>query len=266
MTDYYARLELPDGSRAYAQLVDGCAQLLDQAPWRGGKPTGRQLEGIDAEGRGEAARRLVPVEPTKILCVGRNYRAHAQELGNPLPTEPLLFLKPPSALLDPEQPLALPPESLSQQVEHEVELGLVVGKRIRRASEAEAARAIFGYTMVGDITARDLQRSDGQWTRAKGMDGFCPVGPVVASGLGAERLSIRCRVNGELRQDGNTADMVFSPAFVLSYASQVMTLEPGDLVATGTPAGVGRLVAGDRMDLEVDGIGSLSIEVGAAQD
>ncbi len=209
-------------------------------------------------------RRLAPVTPSKIVCVGRNYRAHASELGNEVPVEPLLFFKPPSSLLEPEGAIELPPPSLSNRVDHEAELAVVIGRRVRRVSAEEAAAAIFGCTIAGDITARDLQKKDGQWTRAKGMDTFCPTGPVVVSGLDPQALSIACRVNGELRQSGPTADMIFSVATVIAYASQVMTLEPGDLLVTGTPPGVGPLHAGDALAIEVPGIGTLRARVAAS--
>ena len=260
----FTRLELQDGRVCYAELRQGTALLLDGAPWCGGAPTGERIAGVDSLGRGAGTRRLCPVEPSKILCVGRNYRAHAAELGNPLPTEPLLFLKPPSSLLGPDGTLELPDPRLSTRVEHEVELGIVVGRRARRTSVERAGEAIFGYTVVGDVTARDLQSKDKQWTRAKGMDGFCPVGPVVVSDLSPSSLGIRCRVNDELRQNGSTKDMVFSPEAIVAYASETMTLEPGDLVATGTPEGVGPLVDGDRLALEIDGIGELLVQVRAA--
>ena len=260
----FARLALPDGRVCHAELCEGSAVLLDRAPWSGGTPTGERLPGFGPSADGAGARLLCPVVPSKIVCVGRNYRAHAAELGNPLPSEPLLFLKPPSALLGPEETLELPAPELSRRVEHEVELGLVIGRRVRRASLGEAAEAIFGYTVVGDITARDLQSKDKQWTRAKGMDGFCPVGPVVVSELDPASLGIRCRVNDVTRQSGSTADMVFSPAAIVAYVSETMTLEPGDLLATGTPEGVGPLVDGDRLVLEIDGIGALAIAVRAS--
>ena len=256
----FVRLVLDDDRKVYAQLAGGKAQLYSGAPWSGGEPTGQELSGFDEQGRGPA-RRLVPLEPSKILCVGRNYRAHAEELGNPVPDEPLLFLKPPSALLEPDGVLELPPAELSSQVEHETELGVVVGRRARRVSAAEAARSIFGYTIACDITARDLQRRDKTWTRGKCMDGFCPVGPMVVSGIDAASLAIRCWVNDEQRQDGNTAAMIFSPADVIAYASHIMTLEPGDLIATGTPAGVGPLERGDVIRMTIDHLGELSINV-----
>jgi 2-keto-4-pentenoate hydratase/2-oxohepta-3-ene-1,7-dioic acid hydratase in catechol pathway len=263
MTRSFARLELSDGRGAFAQIEEGTALLLDGAPWLGGKPTGERIEGLDDPSGSPAAKLLAPVEPSKVVCVGRNYRAHAAELGNPMPSEPLLFLKPPSALLEPNGMLELPAPELSSRVEHEVELGLVIGRRVRRATEQEAADAIFGYTIVGDITARDLQRKDKTWTRGKCMDGFCPAGPVVVSGLDPSALGVRCSLNGELRQDGNTRDMAFSPAVIVAYTSGVMTLEPGDLIATGTPEGVGPLVDGDVLTMTIDGIGELRVNVRA---
>jgi 2-keto-4-pentenoate hydratase/2-oxohepta-3-ene-1,7-dioic acid hydratase in catechol pathway len=261
MTKRFGRLALPDGRRVFAELEHDQALLLDGAPWSGGARTGEVLPGIDAEARGDAARRLAPVVPAKILCVGRNYKAHAKELDNEVPKEPLLFLKPSSALLDPDGTIELPPPTISGRVDHEAELAVVIGRRVRRASEAEAAEAIFGATVAGDITARDLQKKDGQWTRAKGMDTFCPVGPVVVTGLDVQALSITCRVNGELRQSGSTGDMIFPVATVIAYVSQVMTLEPGDLLLTGTPSGVGPLRNGDVLEIDVPGIGGLRARV-----
>ncbi|MBK6421529.1 MAG: fumarylacetoacetate hydrolase family protein [Gemmatimonadetes bacterium] len=198
---------------------------------------------------------MIPVNPTKIVCIGRNYLAHARELGNELPPEPLIFLKPPSALLAPGEPIVLPPQS--QQVEYEGEIGVVVLERLQGVSVAEAERARLGFICVNDVTARDLQKSDGQWSRAKGFDTFCPVGPAVVEGLDWRTLEVRTRVNGVERQHGRTADMAYSIPVILSYISRVMTLEPGDLIPTGTPAGVGRLASGDVVEVEVPGIGIL---------
>ncbi len=183
--------------------------------------------------------------PSKIVCIGRNYREHAKELNHPIPTEPLIFLKPPSAVLAPGEPI-LRPTALSQRVDHEGELGVVIGKRCHGLRDGDDVRQfILGYTCVNDVTARDLQNKDGQWSRAKGFDTFCPVGPVVVSGLDPwQGVRVQTRVNGELRQDGTTADFLFSLDVILRYISQVMTLEPGDLIATGTPAGVGPLAGG----------------------
>ena len=193
--------------------------------------------------------------PSKIVCVGRNYRDHARELGNEVPAAPLLFLKAPSAVIGPGEPIVLP--SASRQVEHEAEIGVVLGSRLSRAAPEAALRAILGFVCLNDVTARDLQRSDGQWTRAKGFDTFCPVGPRVAGGLNWEELEVVGRVNGVERQRGRAADMVFPIPMLLSYISDIMTLLPGDLVATGTPAGVGPLEPGDIVEVEVSGVGVL---------
>ncbi|MEO7329308.1 MAG: fumarylacetoacetate hydrolase family protein [Minicystis sp.] len=256
----YARLARPGETPFFVALVDGAAQPLSAAPWLGGTAEGASLPGFDAEGRGPL-RRLAPVEPSKIVCIGRNYRAHASELGNEVPVEPLLFLKPPSSLLDPEGAIELPPSSISQRIDHEVELGVIIGARARRVAEGDAMKHVFGYTLVGDITARDLQKKDGQWTRAKGMDTFCPVGPVVVTNLPAQALSLTGHVNGELRQQGTTADMIFAIPALIAYISRVITLEPGDLLVTGTPPGVGPLVAGDTLEITVPEIGTLRVSV-----
>jgi len=195
--------------------------------------------------------------PGKIVCVGRNYAAHARELGNPVPDRPLLFLKPPSAVIHDGEPIRIP--SASQQVEHEGEIGVVVGRRLRHADEAAARAAVGSLVPVNDVTARDLQKTDGQWTRAKGFDTFCPVGTPVAvpPDLDLTALEIVCRVNGAVRQHGHARDMAFPLPFLLSYISRIMTLEPGDLVATGTPEGVGALRDGDVVEVEIPGIGTL---------
>ena len=261
----FGRFALPDGRRVFAAIDAGRAQILDAAPGLDGAPPGEILAGVDDEGNtAGGARRLAPATPAKILCVGRNYKAHASELGNEVPPEPLLFLKPSSSILDPEGAIELPPRSISERVDHEAELGVIIGARARRVSREDAAAHIFGYTLVGDITARDLQKKDGQWTRAKGMDTFCPVGPVVVTGLEAQALAITCRVNGQQRQHGTTADMIFSIADLIAYASQVMTLEVGDLLVTGTPSGVGPLAAGDSLEIFIAEIGTLRVSVVAA--
>lgn len=208
-------------------------------------------------------RLLAPVIPSKIVCIGRNYREHAKELNHAIPTEPLLFLKPPSALLPPGGTI-LRPVSLSQRVDHEGELGVVIGRRCHGLREgADVREFILGYTCVNDVTARDLQNKDGQWSRAKGFDTFCPVGPIVVSYLDPwHGIRVQTRVNGELRQNGVTSDFLFSLDVIVQYISQVMTLEPGDLIATGTPAGVGPLKAGDTVEVSVEGVGSLRNPVG----
>lgn len=199
---------------------------------------------------------MIPVQPGKIVGVGRNYLEHARELGNEVPPEPLIFLKPTTALLEPGGTILLP--RVSKQVEFEAEIGVVIGRRLRHAGPEEAEAGIAGYTCVNDVTCRDLQRADGQWTRAKGFDTFCPVGPRVAAGLDWRGLELRCRVNGVERQRARAADMHFSIPVLVSYISGIMTLEPGDLIATGTPAGTAPLEDGDVVEVEISGIGVLS--------
>jgi len=195
--------------------------------------------------------------PGKIVCVGRNYAAHARELGNAVPERPLLFLKPPSAVIHEGDAIRIP--AASRQVEHEGEIGVVIGARLRQADEATARAAVQAVVCMNDVTARDLQKTDGQWTRAKGFDTFCPVGtPVpIAQDADLTALEVICRVNGEVRQHGYARDMAFSIPFLLSTISQIMTLEPGDLIATGTPEGVGPLRSGDVVEVEIPGIGVL---------
>lgn len=204
---------------------------------------------------------LAPVTPSKIVCVGRNYREHAAELGNQVPAEPLLFFKPPSSLLRPGGTIVLPPAST--RVDHEGELAIVIGHRASKlAPDCNLGAIVRGYTLANDVTARDLQKKDGQWTRAKGFDTFCPVGPWVSDEVDpAAGLTIEARVNSELRQHGTTADFIFSIPQLLVYITAAITLEPGDLVLTGTPSGVGPLVAGDRVTVEASGLGVLANSV-----
>ncbi|MFL5576198.1 MAG: fumarylacetoacetate hydrolase family protein [Gemmatimonadaceae bacterium] len=199
--------------------------------------------------------------PGKIVCVGRNYVDHAKELGNEVPKQPLLFLKPPSAVVRAGEAIVLPPAS--RQVEYEGEIGVVIGARLSRAGEEEARRAVRGVVALNDVTARDLQKSDGQWTRAKGFDTFCPIGAEAPAPRDLASLTVVTRVNGEERQRGSASDMVFGVPMLLSYISQVMTLEPGDVVATGTPAGVGPLAPGDVVEVEVVGASRVSNPVRA---
>ena len=221
-------------------------------------PAGFDFEPIPIVG----ADMLPPVTPSKIVCVGRNYREHAAELGNEVPAEPLLFFKPPSSLLKPGGTILLPPAS--SRVDHEGELAIVIGQRASKLQPDFNLRAIIrGYTLANDVTARDLQKKDGQWTRAKGFDTFCPVGPWVSDEIApAAGLTIETRVNGELRQQGSTADFIFPIPQLLAYITAAITLEPGDLVLTGTPSGVGPLAAGDRVAVSVPGLGILVNSVG----
>ena len=201
-----------------------------------------------------------PIRPSKIVCVGRNYREHAAELGNKMPEEPLLFLKAPSAIISSGDEIVLP--GASQQVEHEGELGVVIGRVARNiATNEDPLSYVLGYTCVNDVTARDLQRKDVQFTRGKSFDTFCPVGPWIETDINPGNVTVETRLNGEVKQKGNTADMAFSVAFLIRYISEIMTLYPGDLIATGTPAGVSRMKPGDIVEVEVSGIGVLQNRV-----
>lgn len=208
----------------------------------------------------EEARLIAPVGPSKIVCVGRNYREHAAELGNKMPDYPLLFLKPPSAVIGSGEAIELPGESA--RVEHEGELGVVIGRRARCISaDEDPLNYVLGYTCVNDVTARDLQRQDVQFTRAKSFDTFCPVGPVIVTDINPLDLQVATRLNGELKQEGRTSNMAFPVPFLVRYIANIMTLLPGDLIATGTPAGVSPMKHGDIVEVEVEGIGVLRNQI-----
>jgi 2-keto-4-pentenoate hydratase/2-oxohepta-3-ene-1,7-dioic acid hydratase in catechol pathway len=237
-----------EGRAHYGRIEGDEVVALSGPPWAGGQDTGLRV----ALAR---VALLVPSEASKVVCIGQNYRKHAEEMGKPVPPEPLLFLKPSTALNAHRAPIRIP--RASQEVHHESELALLIGERLRGADEAAAARAIWGLTCFNDVTARDIQRREVQHTRAKSYDTFACAGPWAVSGLSPDDLRILCRVNGQVRQDSRTSDMIFSPARLVSFISHCMTLLPGDLVSTGTPSGVGRLVAGDTVEVEVEGIGTL---------
>mgnify|MGYP001061613198 FL=1 len=209
----------------------------------------------------ESVRLLPPILPSKIICVGRNYVEHAREHGNEVPDVPLIFLKPPTSLIGPGAAILLPPQS--ERVEHEGELVIVIGRGGRHIEPADAADYILGYTIGNDVTARDLQRRDNQWTRAKGFDTFCPLGPWIDTEFDPTDALVTCHVNGEMRQMGSTHDMVFQPPQLIAFISSFMTLEPGDVIMTGTPAGVGPLLPGDTVEVKIEGLGSLSNPVAA---
>jgi 2-keto-4-pentenoate hydratase/2-oxohepta-3-ene-1,7-dioic acid hydratase in catechol pathway len=235
-------------------------QILVSSPEHGGLDArSRKISAVSLSD----ASLLVPVQPSKIVCIGRNYREHAAELGNEVPSEPLIFLKPPSSLLDPSGTIMLPP--MSNRVDYEGELGVVIGKACRDLKPDEDVRPyILGYTCVNDVTARDLQKKDVQFTRGKGFDTFCPVGPLVTDEIDPwTGAGVQTRVNGKIKQDGNTRDFIFAVDTVIRFVSQVMTLLPGDLIATGTPSGVGPLRAGDVVEVTVGGVGTLRNPVSA---
>ena len=234
---------------AYGILDGDSIREISGAPWTHWSDTGRTVHTCEVRLR-------APVDPRKIVCVGRNYAAHAAELGNEVPKDPLIFLKPSTAVVGPDEPIVLP--KYSQRVEHEGELGLVVARRCSHLSDSEDPLSyLLGCTCVNDVTARDLQKADVQFTRAKGFDTFCPVGPHIEADLQPGDFLVETYVNGTVRQSGRTSLMVFSPSFLVRWISRMMTLEPGDLIATGTPAGVGPLVAGDSVEVRVQGVGVL---------
>lgn len=198
---------------------------------------------------------MMVVQPSKIVCVGRNYAAHARELGNEVPKQPLLFFKPPSSLIGDGDAIVIP--TASQQVEYEAEIGVVIGRRARHVQQAGAMAYVRGVTCANDVTCRDLQKTDGQWGRAKGFDTFCAVGPVVAEGIDWRGLEVIGRLNGAERQRAPTSDMIFGIPVLIEYISRIMTLEPGDLILTGTPEGVGTMQPGDVVEVEIPGVGIL---------
>jgi 2-keto-4-pentenoate hydratase/2-oxohepta-3-ene-1,7-dioic acid hydratase in catechol pathway len=204
-------------------------------------------------------RLLSPVLPSKVVCIGKNYLEHAQEMGGDLPEEPIIFVKPSTSVIGPDDPILYP--KISQQVDHEGELGVVIGRLARRIRAEDAGNYILGFVCGNDVTARDLQRKDGQWTRGKGFDSFCPLGPWIETELDPTDLAVECRVNGEIRQSARTSQLAFGPNVLIEFITQVMTLLPGDVILTGTPAGVGPMKPGDRVEVEVEGIGILANEV-----
>ena len=211
------------------------------------------------------ARLLAPVEPSKIVCVGRNYAAHASEMGNQVPKEPMVFLKPPSSVIGTEEPIVL--TRYSNHVDYEAELAVIIGKKCSQLSDSDDALSyVLGYTCLNDVSARDLQKSDVQFTRGKGFDTFCPVGPHIETDLDPTSLLVETRVNGAIRQSGNTSLMIYPVPFLVRWISRMMTLLPGDVIATGTPAGVGPLVAGDTVEVAVSGVGVLRNPVRPPQD
>jgi len=228
--------------------------LEDKVGFIEGDPFG-EYRRMKADTPIEEVRLLAPCLPGKIVCVGRNYVEHTKELGNEVPKVPLIFFKPPSSVINPGDAIILPPQS--QQVEHEAELVAVIGKRGRSILSEKARDYILGYTVGNDVTARDLQKSDGQWTRAKGFDTFCPFGPWIDTDFDPADALVTSKVNGQPRQMGSTRDMVFGVGTLIAFISSVMTLEPGDLIFTGTPAGVGPLKDGDEVVVEIEGLGTL---------
>ena len=240
---------LVDGEPTYGVIEDTEVALIEPHPFTTYRPTGRRLPV-------EGLRLLAPVIPSKIVAVGRNYADHAAELGNDVPSEPLLFLKPSTAVIGPGDPIRMPTD-LSDEVSYEGEIAVVIGALVSRVTPKVAAKAVLGITCANDVTLRDVQRREQQWARAKGFDGSCPLGPAIATGLDLADIRVRTYVDGELRQDGHTSQMVFDIPRIVSEISQAMTLLPGDVVLTGSPAGVAPMHPGERVRVEIDGVGSL---------
>ena len=244
----FVRYQLGTDAPRYGWMLNDRIGPLDGSPFN-------EYRRLEADIPLERVRLLAPLTPGKVICVGLNYIDHAKQMEKSVPEIPLIFLKPPSSVIGLGDKILLPPQS--QQVEHEAELAVVIGKRGRWIPAQQAMNYVFGFTVGNDVTARDLQRRDGQWTRAKGFDTFCPLGPWIETEIDAADALITCRVNNELRQMASTREMVFSVPQLVAYASSVMTLEPGDVMLTGTPAGNGPLAAGDVVEVAIEGIGSL---------
>jgi 2-keto-4-pentenoate hydratase/2-oxohepta-3-ene-1,7-dioic acid hydratase in catechol pathway len=241
-----------EGRRSWYALEGARARRFAASPFEGGTVEDALVAWTEDELR-------APVRPSKIVCIGRNYAAHAKELGNEVPAEPLMFFKPPSSIIGPGETIILRTES--EKVEHEAELCVVIGKRASRVSREDALGYVLGYTCANDVTARDLQKKDGQWSRAKGFDTFCPVGPWIETDLDPRDLGVTCVVDGQVRQDGRTSQMMFDVAALIAYVSRAFTLEPGDLILTGTPEGVGPLAPGNRVTVAIEKLGELTVNV-----
>jgi 2-keto-4-pentenoate hydratase/2-oxohepta-3-ene-1,7-dioic acid hydratase in catechol pathway len=244
-----------EGDCRYGLAAEGQVTLLSDEPFAAWEP-----EGVLPLSE---AHLLSPVTPTKVVCVGLNYRTHIAEMGHEAPSEPVIFIKPSTSVIGPDQPIVLPIGV--GRVDHEAELGVIIGRRTHHVSADTARDCVLGFTCGNDVTARDVQKSDGQWTRAKGFDTFCPIGPWVAADIDPSNLLVQCLVNGEVRQNAHTSDMLFDPYQLVSFVSGVMTLVPGDVILTGTPGGISELHSGDTVEVRIEGVGSLSNPVVAGE-
>ena len=239
------------GRISYALVEGGSLRLIDGDPF-----SGQGIRPTDTTMNLEGAALLAPCLPTKALCVGLNYRDHAEEMDLPIPSSPVVFMKPASSVIGPC--VAIPRPAMSRRVDYEAELAIVIGRRARNVKAADAAACILGYTCANDVTARDLQPKDGQWTISKSFDGFLPLGPWIVTDLDPSALSVRARLAGAVKQSSNTSNLIFPVPYLIEYLSAVMTLEPGDLILTGTPSGVGPMAPGERIEIEIEGIGILA--------
>ncbi len=245
----FVRFEVA-GDRYYGQVDGDMIRYLDGPGWLAGEPTGESVEF-------KAVKLLCPVRPTKIICVGLNYHMHVQhsQSATEAPANPVLFMKPPSSLLEPGGEIVYPDNC--DRVDYEAELAVVIGREGRKIREAEADQYIFGYTCLNDVTARKIQKADGQWTRGKGFDTFCPVGPHIVRGVDVSDIAVEAYLNGERKQYGRTSDMIFSVPYLIQFISEVMTLMPGDVISTGTPQGIDPMQKGDKIEVRIENIGSL---------
>lgn len=250
MSQRYVRFRTEKDEISYGLQQDDTIEVLTGAPWGGGEPSGRTVD------PGKVTL-IAPVEPSKIICIGLNYHAHvkASYSADEAPERPLLFLKPPSSIIGPGDKIVHPKQS--ERVDYEAELGVIIGSPASNVSEVEAPEHIFGLTCVNDVTARDLQKVDGQWSRAKGFDTFCPVGPSIVTDVDYSDLLVEGILNDTVMQSGRTVQMIFKIPFLISYISSVMTLLPGDLISTGTPSGIAPMKPGDRIEVKVESVGSL---------
>jgi len=246
----YVRFALNDETQFGLLMADGRIQPLSAAPYAGGQPVG---EPVDAA----SVRLVAPCEPTKIIAVGKNYHDHIKEFDGTTPETPILFIKPNTAINDPEAPITLPPRSISKRVDYEGELALIISRKATRVRADEALDYVQGYTILNDVTARDVQKADGQWIRAKGMDGFSPIGPLVTDEIDPAHVGIRTRLNGKTVQESSTDLLIWSVPALIEFITETITLLPGDVVTTGTPSGVGPMGPGDVVEIEIDGIGVL---------
>ncbi len=251
MSRTFVRAQLPNEKAFYAIREDGSLKVLQQAPWFGVEETGKTIDT-------DIARLLAPVEPSKIVCIGLNYHEHvkASYSADEAPERPLIFLKPPSSIIGPGEKIVHP--TVSDRVDYEAELGVVIGSKAKNISEQQAPDYIFGLTCVNDVTARDLQKPDGQWSRAKGFDTFCPAGPWIVQGVDYSDLLVEGVLNDEIKQSGRTIQMIFNIPFLISYISSIMTLLPGDIISTGTPSGISPMKSGDKIEVRVQDVGTLT--------
>jgi len=251
-SEKFVRVVTPNGEK-FGRENKNIIEILSAPPWEDNSEVCGEIDKADAK-------LIAPCKPGKIICLGINYKAHGEEFGHTLPDDPLIFMKANSSVIGPDENISYPPY-WTQRVDYEAELAIVVGKKAKCVKKDDVSNYIFGYTCLNDVTARDLQRKDGQWIRAKSFDTFCPIGPAIVTNVDTSSLNIRSYVNGELRQNSNTSFMIFDVSTIFEFVSHVMTLEPGDIISTGTPDGIGPIIPGDIVEVEIEKIGKLKNNV-----